>query len=507
MKKLIILFALFVLGVGLYGVSLRGNFGNPLVDKSLKDLARATGPFESSHERAPYALTVSLVKEHSFSLKKEFVDFASPDTISFKNKYYIIFPPGMSLLAIPFYQLGESNNMAQLISYAAMGLFAIMNLLFLFLISKNVFKFSSSLSFFVSLIFGFASTSWSYAASLYQHHAITFLMLSSFYAAWKFKTAGKLRFVWASWVWACLGFSIWLDYPSILLIVPTVVYLFFNSVGAQKIKQNYRVKFSLVFIFTFFVFVGITGFHAYYNYKNFGSWKTIAQLLPRYDLNVIKQSKKTVPQSENDKNLIGVVQEDKLFQGLYILSITSNKGLFFFSPIFLLTLLGIYRLIKKINMEGGILLCIAIINLFFYSSWADPWGGWAFGPRYLIPSMAILAIFVGYWLHYAKHKIGSRIITFVIFAVSSAIALLGALTTTLIPPKVEADYLHMKYNFLLNWDYLMEGKSGSFAFNEFFHKWMSLQTYFLIILVFLWVVAFVVLFILPSLEKEQLTEK
>lgn len=501
MKNRLCLLVILVLGLVLYGLTLRGNFGNPLVDKSLKNLAQATGPFESSHERAPYALTVSLVKNHVFSLSKELANYASPDSVSANNKFFIIFPPGISLLTVPFFLLGEPYHLSQLISYAGMGLFGILNLIVIFLISKNIFKFSSSLSFFVSLIFGFATTSWSYAASLYQHHATTFLMLSSFYAAWKYKHAGRLRFAWASWVWAALGFSVWLDYPSVFLIAPNVIYLLLNSINIQKISQKICVQFSMIFIFTFFVFLGIVGYHGYYNYKNFGSWKTIAQLLPRYDLNKIKNSKTIIPESEKNKNISGVVQEDRLFQGLYILSLTSNKGLFFFSPIFLLALLGIIRSIKKGVMENIILLAIVIVNLFFYGSWADPWGGWAFGPRYLIPSMAPLAIFVGYWLHNTKYKIIGKITALFLFVISSAISLLGALTTTLIPPKVEADYLHMKYNFLLNWDYLMAGKSGSFAFNEFFSRYVNLTQYYFVILGIVVLAAAVVLFVGPRWEK------
>jgi len=162
-----------------------------------------------------------------------------------------------------------------------------------------------------------------------------------------------------------------------------------------------------------------------------------------------------------------------------------------------LALLGIYSIRNKITPELGTLLGLVGVNLFLYASWGDPWGGWAYGPRYLIPSMAILSIFIGIWLNSAKHKLISRVTTFILFAYSCFIALLGALTTNQVPPKVEADFLKMKYNFLLNWDYFMDGKSGSFIFNEFASKHMSLQQYFVMIYIPLILIVFILLFIVP----------
>jgi len=37
---------------------------------------------------------------------------------------------------------------------------------------------------------------------------------------------------------------------------------------------------------------------------------------------------------------------------------------------------------------------IAGTNLMIYSMWGDPWGGWAFGSRYLIPAYAAISVFL-----------------------------------------------------------------------------------------------------------------
>src|SRR3989344_863216 len=143
MKNALTILLLLILATGVYLTTIRGTIGNPVIGKDSGPLAKATGPFESSHERAPYALLVSLVENNSLSLTKTLVDFASPDTVFTGDKYFIIFPPGISIAAIPFYLLGKSYNAAQLFTFGGMMIFAVINLVFIFLISNKIFKLST----------------------------------------------------------------------------------------------------------------------------------------------------------------------------------------------------------------------------------------------------------------------------------------------------------------------------------------------------------------------------
>lgn len=512
MKNLLAIIFIIFLSSSLYFFSLRGSVGNPLVDKSLTKISKVTGPFESSHERAPYALLVSLVKNKSFALSKELADFASPDTVFSGNKYFIIFPPGVSLIAIPFYKLGEPHQLAQLAAYWSMALYAILNLIVIYLITRNIFKLSIASSFLAALIFGFATTSWSFAASLYQHHLTVFLILSSFYAIWKYKHSTHKLF-WSLWFWLTFGFSFWLDYPSVLLLIPLGIYLVLNSIDFKKLQNQVVISFKGIGFVGALAFILIIASHGYYNYVNFGSPTTLAQFLRRYDSSKVKaQSEKPLTSTalketiKKKSSIANLFREDLLISGLNILTIAPDKGLFYFSPILLLAILSIFLIYKRpnnIKLEASILIGIFIVNLMMYSSWSDPWGGWAFGPRYLIPSMAILSIFVAYWLEKTKHQVMAKILAFIFLGYSIAIALLGVLTSTITPPKVEADYLKIKYGFFLNWDYFIDGKSGSFIFNEFASKFYSLQQYFLAIYIPLILIAFILLFIPPLFTKNQ----
>ena len=506
MKRLIAILFLVVVSTILYGLTIRGFEGNPFSDKINRNLSESPGPFESSHERAPYALTYSLVENGSFALNKELADFASPDTVIKDDTFYIIFPPGISLLAMPFYNIGKAYSAAQLITFAGMTLFALFNLVLVYTISKHVFSIPTNLSLFSALIFGFATTSWSFASSLYQHHTTTFFVLTSFLAAWLYKTRLRTKWIWASWIWFSLGISVWLDYPSVILFAPIIFFMILSSLKLKKVGDNFKIKIILIPLITSVIFISLAAFHGYYNHVNFGGWKNLAQLEPRYDtklLNETTDEKKLdeIAKAEKTKSIEGVATENQFFRGFYILTIAPDKGIFFFSPILLLAVLGIiqsFKVIKKKLIELITFSSIFFINIFFYSSWGDPWGGWAYGPRYLIPSMAVLSIFTVIWLWINRHNIIVRIIASVLFIYSAAIATLGAVTTTITPPKVEADFLKLKYGFFNNWEVFINGKSGSFFYNKFLDNYVDLTQFYSIILIFVSVYGLLLLFIKTS---------
>ena len=152
-------------------------------------------------------------------------------------------------------------------------------------------------------------------------------------------------------------------------------------------------------------------------------------------------------------------------------------------------------------MEHWILLSFVVVNLLLYSSWGDPWGGWAYGPRYLIPSMAILSIFVGVFLNSVKHKIIWRLVALPLVVYSSGVALIGALTTNAVPPKIEAVFLHTKYNFLYNWPFIISNNSGSYIYKTYLKNTLTLEHYALALLSIVVLIVVFLLFLLPAFEK------
>jgi hypothetical protein len=157
------------------------------------------------------------------------------------------------------------------------------------------------------------------------------------------------------------------------------------------------------------------------------------------------------------------------------------------------------------SVEIITLISLIVVNVFLYSSWGDPWGGWAFGPRYLIPSMSILALFVGVFVSSKPYQMIKKLLAFILALFGSFVALLGAVTTNSVPPMSEGLLLPAKkYNYLFNLDFLNNGQSNSFAFNNYFSHTFTLVGYFFYIYIVLVMLMIAILFILPIFDKEKI---
>lgn len=505
-KSIITAFLIAIIGLGLYVATIRGVPGNPKGEEIKGNLDQATKPLELSPERGRYVLVMSLAEDHSFALNPTLAAAADPDIGYHDGRFYIYFGPGVSMLALPMYFWGKSHNIAQVATFFTISIFATLNLILLFLLGRQIFKLPYWAAILSALIFGFASSSWSYAITLYQHHVTTFIILSCFFATWQYRRGGWTRFFWMSYVWIAYAYSIFIDYPNGILIAPVMAYAFFSAVSFENLQEKIKLKMDVIFIITAIFFVGINVIHGYYNYVNFGDWKRLSGGLVGIkeirSKDLLKGADQSAIEKEAaEKNVVSFFQEVNQPQGIVILLTSRDRGIFLFAPVFLLGIFGIFSRLKKSEMEGNMIVGTIVTHLFLYSSWGDPWGGWAFGPRYLIPTMALLSLYAAYWVSIPKWGFVRRMFTLILITYSSAIALLGALTTNAVPPKVEADYLKMKYNFLHNYDFFMSGQSSSYIYNTFVKGTYTLQEYFYVIWGTVLGIAIIVLIVMPLFKR------
>ncbi len=473
---IIVIFSLVI-----YGFSMRGNAGNPTTQKNLVVFSQATFPFESSHERSTFSQVVSIVRDHRLNFSKKLADFSVPDVAYLKGKFYSYFPPGVAFLIMPLYLLGRSVHMSQFISYATIPIVSTASLIFLYLIAVNVLGFPKRFAVFSVFLYAFSSTAWPYSITIYQHIPAVFLILSIFYFAWLFRKSKKNSWIWATVIWFEFGISFLFDYPNPILLFPVIIYFFISSVTIRKNISRFIIRVNLYTCITSIIFFIVMAGFAIYNIKAYGNWKMLSNNLPRYEIkNIAKLQKKIVNTKYTTTKLASTFLEERLPNGFYELLIAPDKGLLVFSPVFIVMIIGIYTAFKKYkNLEISILGSIVFVNFLLYSSFGDPWGGWAFGPRYLIPSMSVGSLFVGIFLRKYWRSLYVRIAMLVLIGISSAIALLGVLTTNALPPKVEATYLHIQYGIPYAFEYLRKGITDNFIFNTFFSQRITLFQYFI----------------------------
>lgn len=83
-----------------------------------------------------------------------------------------------------------------------------------------------------------------------------------------------------------------------------------------------------------------------------------------------------------------------LWQGLLGQLASPARGLLLFCPIFILSFFGLLPSLRRFRAEALLALSVILIHLFLYGKWFMWHGGFAWGPRFMIPTLPFWAIFL-----------------------------------------------------------------------------------------------------------------
>jgi hypothetical protein len=403
-----------------------------------------------------------------------------------------------------------------LASFSVTPLLGIATLILLYFIGKNVFAFSSPQSLIAVVLFAFASTSWNYVITIYQHIPAAFFAVLMFYGVSRYRARVKTSALWATIVWFTYGISIMFDYPNGVLLAPFIVYYLLSCLEIMREEHKMRFHLNPSHLFVALWFFIAVSIHIVFNMMYMNNWYTIRQMYDRYDPGSEKKITQTqaklrldtvttenTPRPIEERTNIPFVEEF-FVNGFYTLLIAPDKGVFFYSPVLLFGLWGIFQaLYRERRLEHSIMAAFIALNVCLYASFPDPYGGWAFGPRYLIPCLTALALYSVYTLKHLKYRFVS-VIFYALFLASMSISAAGALTTNKVPPQVEAIYLkHHYYNYVLNFHLLDAQKTGSFIFNTYLIKYMKLSDLYVLIVISLGLLMYFLLFVSPLLIKHK----
>lgn len=474
-------------------LTLRGLSGNPILENLASPFWEKSGPFESSGERARFALMYSFIENKSLQLSIPLARFSTPDlAINKDNQYVSLFAPGVSFLIIPGYIFGKYFGVSQLGAYAVVAVFAFLNIL---LVRKIAVKLGANplAANFGAFIFAFATPAFSYAVTLSQHHISTFLILFGIYLL-----IGKKKWFSLPLFWFLFSLSVAIDNPNFFMMLPLAFYAAAKSVSTKK--ELGRVVFSVHFFSILAIAAAVIPltFFLWFNQASQGDPFKLSGALER--VLTIKENglpEKSVqnasPGSEVSKNsILGFFNTRNLSNGFYIHFASPDRGMINYTPIALLGALGLIYLFFRNALFGNIVIAIIGFNILLYSMWGDPYGGWSFGSRYLIPSYALMSIGLSFIISEWKKSAAALFIVFVLFAYSSWVNVLGAITTNVIPPRIEAEAMEkvsgqvQKYTYERNKDYLVENGSKSFIYQVFLKNKLPARKYFEIITIIVW---------------------
>jgi hypothetical protein len=87
--------------------------------------------------------------------------------------------------------------------------------------------------------------------------------------------------------------------------------------------------------------------------------------------------------------------ETPLWKGFYGFLFSPGKSVFLFAPPMILALAGWRRLWKMERGAATVAMALPLVYLFFYARYTQWEGGYCVGPRYLVPSIALLCLGLG----------------------------------------------------------------------------------------------------------------
>jgi hypothetical protein len=463
--------------------ALRGHPGVPNPKELQLSFWQTDGPFELSPERGRFALTYALAEHNSVFLDVDLARFASPDVGYTGHRYTSLFAPAVSYIAVPFYVVGKYMGLTQISSFLSVVLFAVLNFILIVKIcsSLGIQKFKA---FLAGLLFIFATPAFAYAVTLYQHHLTTFVILLSVYTLMHLKSAWQYMLIW----FLC-ALSIVIDNPNFFFMFPIGVYALVKLI--QGVKSTRKVS----LVATLFVaLVPIAGF-MWFNQQANGSYfklsgalkqaKTIDENgIPVDSIKISNESPEQVIQKKRDP--VKYFKTRNMLNGFYILVMSKDRGVMNFAPVVLFGLIGLLLAIRNQIFEAKVFTGIILANFLIYMMWGDPWGGWAFGARYLIPSYAILCILIGYLMEKANRLyIILPVLALGLF--SMGINLIGALSSNAVPPQVEVleleklSNIQQRFSYDRGWDMLNKGVSKSYVFNHLLPEGLPAINYYWIL--------------------------
>jgi hypothetical protein len=97
------------------------------------------------------------------------------------------------------------------------------------------------------------------------------------------------------------------------------------------------------------------------------------------------------------------------------MSFSPYRGLFFLSPFLLLAVPGFWLWAKRGGREWLLFLVVSILYFLLLSSFATWWGGWAAGPRYIIPIFLFLAFPIIFVLDWVSTLSNRDVIRYVVY--------------------------------------------------------------------------------------------
>lgn len=227
----------------------------------------------------------------------------------------------------------------------------------------------------VGLLFGMATIAWPYANQFFGEPVSTLGLFLSFYGMLSWRTTGRLRWALASGIGA--GLALATVTANVLPVALIAIYGAFDYIVARLRPTVYEnaasapngqrplpaVRHIPAAGLIFAAPIAAAGmFLLWYNAFRFGS-----------------------PFDTGYHFDAGEGFTAPLLKGLYGLLVSPYRGMFWFTPLFFASIPSFLPFVRRHKHEGVLIAGISLALILMYSKWWMWWGGFSWGPRFLVP--------------------------------------------------------------------------------------------------------------------------
>jgi hypothetical protein len=372
-------------------------------------LASARGTPMTFDERLVYDTTASFVHGSPYirtPLLHRFPDWA---TTRSNGKQVGIYALGTSMAAAPMYVLGKvvamaapEHKRARVLVTATMftNAFITAGTVFMLMLLCLLLGAPPGGSVLVGLSFGLGSYAFPHALTMFTEPGTALCLIASvFFAVRASRRGARSDLVWCG-VWAGAGV---LFRVTAVLFLP-VLGLWLLAVAAWKVRDA-RARAARAFEFGAWYLAGAVGPIVLALLINW--WRYGSPIKFGYAIGGPATS-----------------QSYPIARGIAGQWFSSGKSIFFYAPIAIIVVCGLFRAFRRMPVEMALLGSLVIVNTLFFARVQFWSGDWAWGPRYLqivLPCLAAMAapLMDSRWWRYAVAGVG--VVGFVVAALPAVL--------------------------------------------------------------------------------------
>jgi hypothetical protein len=336
------------------------------------------GAPKSPDERALFSGIDSLIKRGNFQVNQIYWDYSNVAMETTGGEMVPNYEPAQMILAIPFYLWGRSLGAALqgVMAFNAVVTAASVALLYLCFLELGYRRRTATLG---ALVYAFATLAWPYSRVFFREPLTVLAYLVAVYALLRYRAPAPRRLLWPALAGAAAGLAFVTKqisvaaFPSLLLLALAYEWRRPADAGSGRSRRQMRLR---VLLAAALPLAAIVLLGQLYQWTTLSGVETFARNIVDFTTN--PQLSSSLP--------------ERMLRGGLGLTVSPFRGVFWYSPVLLLGLLGALPFTRRQRWEGIAFLLLIAAHILGYSRYLYWSGGVAWGARYMLPIIPFLLL-------------------------------------------------------------------------------------------------------------------